>query len=57
MGAFFWAMVGILPFGIAGLAGYWWYNKGGAGGYVHTLPRSEFEGVRLRADKQVYTAG
>lgn len=47
MGAFFWAMVGILPFGIAGLAGYWWYNKGGAGGYVYLFRDFGFQEWRM----------
>lgn len=34
VGAFFWGVIAIIPFAMAGLAGYWWYSKGGAGGYV-----------------------
>lgn len=33
MGAFFWGTIAVLPFALAGWAGWWWYNKGGAGGY------------------------
>lgn len=34
LGALFWGSVAILPFALAGLAGYWWYHKGGRPGYV-----------------------
>lgn len=36
----FWGSVAILPFAIAGLAGWWWYSKGGTAGYVFISPLS-----------------
>lgn len=30
-GAFFWMFVALIPFGAAGLAGWWWYKTGGVG--------------------------
>jgi len=33
----FWLSIAILPFALAGLAGYWWYHKAGRPGYVYPL--------------------
>ena len=37
LGALFWGSVAILPFALAGLAGYYWYHKAGRPGYVRFL--------------------
>jgi hypothetical protein len=31
----FWGSIAILPFALAGLAGYWWYHNAGRPGYVY----------------------
>lgn len=37
LGALFWGSVAILPFALAGLAGYYWYHKAGRPGYVRLM--------------------
>ena len=39
-GWIFWGSVAILPFAMAGLAGYWWLSKGSRGGYAMSLGES-----------------
>jgi hypothetical protein len=34
LGALFWASIAILPFGLAGLAGWWWITKGNRTGSI-----------------------
>lgn len=41
MSGLFWGSVAILPFALAGLAGYWWYHNAGRPGYVHV--RTNFD--------------
>lgn len=40
----FWGSIAILPFALAGLAGYWWYHNAGRPGYVY---RSFIREVKL----------
>lgn len=44
LGAVFWGSIFILPFGLAGLAGWWWYNKAGRPGSIRLGEHRAFGG-------------